>query len=333
MCPLPPRSPRTRQRPRPLAATGREDSLLSADGRLLRGDDRGPGQTPLQRWAYCRGSSRLAMPSSHTSRTSGSSSGRCGLAVFYPHPRVALPMWKVAAALSGVGRHLAAMVLVYWRRRPYLLVGWLWFLGMLVPVIGLVQVGIHAMADRYTYLPQIGLCAAVAWLADARVFAARAPARRDACAFISTCVSGPAGRTDGRRLASDDFLAGRRHDLGPGLACTSRNELRHNNLATFWGTTAVLTRLSKHYRQALKIRHDLPEAHNNLGSLLLDRGQLDQSIAECRQALEIRPDYVGARLNLGNALAARGLVDEAIFQDRRRAGDTARLREGPHKSG
>ena len=85
-----------------------------------------------------------------------------GLAVLYPYPEGDLPIWKVAASsLAVTGISTAALV---WRRRfPYLFVGWFWYVGMLVPVIGLVQVGLQSMADRYTYLPQIGLCIAVAW--------------------------------------------------------------------------------------------------------------------------------------------------------------------------
>ena len=88
------------------------------------------------------------------------------LAAFYPHPRDGLPPWQIAAA----GALLAAIsgsVLALARRQPYLLVGWLWYLGTLVPVIGLVQVGLQAMADRYTYVPLIGCFLMIAWgLAD-----------------------------------------------------------------------------------------------------------------------------------------------------------------------
>ena len=86
-----------------------------------------------------------------------------GLAAFYPHPGAGLPPWKpVAACLVLAGISVAASGIAT-ATHPYLLVGWFWYLGMLVPVIGLVQVGIQAMADRYTYLPQIGLCIALAW--------------------------------------------------------------------------------------------------------------------------------------------------------------------------
>ena len=85
-----------------------------------------------------------------------------GLAVFYPHPGPGLPLWKPIASL--VALTAISIAVLAWRRRcPAVLVGWFWYLGMLVPVIGLVQVGAQAMADRYTYLPQIGLCIALSW--------------------------------------------------------------------------------------------------------------------------------------------------------------------------
>ena len=85
-----------------------------------------------------------------------------GLAVLYVHPQDTLPIWKIVGALlTLIG--ISAGVGVLWRKCPYLLVGWLWYLGMLVPVIGLVQVGEQAMADRYTYLPLIGPCIGLAW--------------------------------------------------------------------------------------------------------------------------------------------------------------------------
>ena len=89
-----------------------------------------------------------------------------GLSAFYPHPQDSLPMWKIAVAATVlIGISLA--VVLAWRRIPCLFVGWFWYVGMLVPVIGVVQVGSQAMADRYTYLPQIGLCIAVTWSAAA----------------------------------------------------------------------------------------------------------------------------------------------------------------------
>src|SRR5262249_36493878 len=85
-----------------------------------------------------------------------------GLAVFYPHPRASLPAWQVAGAALLLGA-LTALALRAWARRPYLAVGWLWYLALLAPVIGIVQVGGQAMADRYSYLPLVGIAIALAW--------------------------------------------------------------------------------------------------------------------------------------------------------------------------
>ena len=87
-----------------------------------------------------------------------------GLAALYPHPENSLPPWEVAGAFFAL-LGISVAVLLLRRRHPHLLVGWLWYLGMMVPVIGLVQVGSQGMACRYTYLPQIGLCVALAWAA------------------------------------------------------------------------------------------------------------------------------------------------------------------------
>ena len=84
------------------------------------------------------------------------------LTLFYPHPGTRLPLRRVASALILLVA-ITAVAAYFWRRRPYLLVGWLWFLGMLVPVIGLMQIGAHSRADRYNYLSQIGLSIALAW--------------------------------------------------------------------------------------------------------------------------------------------------------------------------
>ena len=132
-----------------------------------------------------------------------------GLAVFYPRSGLDLPLWKVlGAALVLLG--ITGGVVVLRRRCPYLLVGWLWYVGMLVPVIGIVQVGSQMMADRFTYLPQIGPCIALTWgLADVRRFlAVSSPAvgrRERRCA----------GVFDGLRVASDNVLAGQRDPLDP----------------------------------------------------------------------------------------------------------------------
>ena len=147
-----------------------------------------------------------------------------GLAVFYPHPGYGLPIWQVAGALLLlVGITVGALACR--RRYPYLLVGWLWYLGMLVPVIGLVQVGEQSMADRYTYLPQIGVVVALAWGAK-RLFAAR-PWRAWAwgvalCGRLAV-LTGCAWRQTSYWGDSADLW--RR-----ALDCTTSNAIAHNGL-------------------------------------------------------------------------------------------------------
>ena len=122
------------------------------------------------------------------------------LAVYYPHPVHGLPVWQIAGATLLLAM-ISAGVVVWGQRSRYLVVGWLWYLGMLVPVIGLVQVGRQAMADRYTYLPQIGLAIALAWAAKSLL--PSLPHR----AWAWRSLGGGVGGSDGMRVATDSLLA------------------------------------------------------------------------------------------------------------------------------
>jgi tetratricopeptide (TPR) repeat protein len=201
------------------------------------------------------------------------------LAVIYPHPGT----WGMAATLASVLLLGAVSLgaLLFLRSRPYLVVGWFWFLGMLVPVIGLVQAGSQAMADRFTYLPHIGLLVALVWgVAD---LTRELPRRR-------TVLTAAAG------LAL--------------VACAgiSLAQLRH------WRNSATL------FAHAVAVTRDNAIAHYNLGQALsmqaqalADRGQTADATALWRaslphyeEALRVRPDHVGARNNLGLTLATLG---------------------------
>ena len=213
-----------------------------------------------------------------------------GLAPCYPR-RPVLPPWQVAAAVLLLVSITAAAV--RWRRqRPYLLVGWLWYVGMLVPVIGLVQFGGQAEADRFTYLPQIGLAVALVWTA---ADACRAwPRFRPIGAVAATCavmILAVAAWRQTSYWRDSETLWTRT------LACTSRNAV----------------------------------AHNNLGIALADRGRIDEAIEQYRKALDINPDYVEAHNNLGIALASCGRIDEAIEHYRKALEHQARLRRSPQQ--
>ncbi len=197
-----------------------------------------------------------------------------GLAAYYPHPERHLPMWKILGALVILA--CISIAAVRWRRRfPYLLVGWLWYVGMLLPVIGIVQVGSQAMADRYTYLPQIGVYIALVFgLAEARW---SWPYRR----WLVWRGSGPgAGRSYGLRVAADGLLARQRDFVDPclGLYFAQRR-----------GRTQPGARLGRpgpprfeaieHYREALQFSRDYMEAHANLSAALIRAGTAGRGVS------------------------------------------------------
>ncbi len=197
----------------------------------------------------------------------------------YPYPYSGLPAGRVAVALLVLAA-ISLAVAALWRRRPYLLVGWLWYLGMLVPVIGLVQVGTQSMADRYTYLPLIGPTVALSWLATR--FAASSPRWRLPAAAIACLI----------------LL-----DL---ILLTSQQ-------VSYWRDSQTL------WSHALDCDADNWRAHHGLGAALLESQQYDKAIAECSRSLELRPCYAPARASLGRALehrGARGDIEAAIEQYR-----------------
>ncbi len=233
------------------------------------------------------------------------------LAVFYPHPGDALPSWRTVGACLVLGL-VSAAALIWRRRHPYLLVGWLWYLGMLVPVIGFVQVGSQAMADRYTYLTQIGLYIAAAW--GAMHVAGTSPSRRWICG-VAACVvililSAAASRQVWYWHDSETLW-------NHALVSTARNHEAHNHLARALALRGEADQAISHYRQALEIRPDFVEAHNNLGNALASRGDSAAALAHYRTALNLKPDYVEAHNNLGLALADRGQLEAAIAEYRR----------------
>ncbi len=253
--------------------------------------------------------------------------------MFYPHPGPALPVWKVVGAVV-VLVCISAGALACWRRCPYLLVGWLWYLGMLVPVIGLVQVGVQAMADRYTYLPQIGLYIALAWaVADA------VPVLALSSLGVRRRVGAGAGGSDGLCMASDVVLAGQRDSLDPrpGLyrqkLAGPQQPVACNNFGMVLADRGRFDEAIACFEKALEIKPDFAEAYFNLGLVLARHGQIDKAIAHYHKALELKPDCAEAHYNLGLALAGRGQVDEAMACFRKALEIKPELRGGPLQPG
>jgi tetratricopeptide (TPR) repeat protein len=224
------------------------------------------------------------------------------LAPFYPHPGGTLSWWQSVAA----GLLLAAVtaaVLAAARRRPYLALGWLWYLIALVPVIGLVQVGWQGMADRYTYVPLIGPFIAVSWgLADLvgrwRVAAAAvAAAGLSACAALSWIQ---VGYWHDSLTLWNHTLQGREDNLVAhyclGLALADQGR-----------TDAAVA----HYRRSLELKPDHPEAHYALAQAFLQHGQYGEAIRHLEATLTLKPRYAEAENNLGLAYQQRGDFEEA----------------------
>ena len=265
------------------------------------------------------------------------------LAPFHPH--------AASPDIAGAAVALVALALATWGvlraapRRPYLAVGWLWTLGMLVPVIGLIQVGRQAYADRYTYLPTIGLLIALVWgVADlvgrsrrARGLAAAATAALLLALSIATARQVARWRdtrtlfTHALAVTPDNVVA--RENLGDALleAGDARAAIPHleqavrldpefpgarNNLGSALGLVGRYDEAAAQFQAALRT-HETVDAHFNLGHIYATQGRMDEAIRECEAALRIEPSHYESNAQLGLALAARGRLDEAADHLRR----------------
>ncbi|MBI4771665.1 MAG: tetratricopeptide repeat protein [Chloroflexi bacterium] len=255
------------------------------------------------------------------------------LAVFYPFPTEIAPVMVAAAAILVAGICAATW---HWRRRhPYVLIGWLWYMAMLLPTLGLVPIGAQAMADRYTYLPSAGLAVAFIWL-SAGIAGAGLPARLAAGAGGAALILAllPATRAqvgvwrDGATLFSHalrvtrdnwhiehEFGAllfnGKRYDEAQAhfletLRLKPNHVLARYNLAgvLFWqGRTAPAV---AEYREVLRLRPDFAEAHFRLARALAYLGNAAEALPAFEEALRLEPDHAGAAAGLRKALAALG---------------------------
>jgi len=241
-----------------------------------------------------------------------------GLAMPYPHPGADVPLPKLvvsAALLAG----LSLLCFATRRRHPHLAIGWMWFLGTLVPVIGLVQVGSQALADRYTYVPLLGLFLALAWSIPAsggplgRRSREDAPAvRRDTLPLALTCALVPLLSVltwlQLEHWRDESALARR------ALAVTRDNALAHDRLGLELARSGEPEQAIPHHLRAIEIRPRFAEAHHNLAGALVALGRVGEALERYREALRLEPDYPEARLNWGVALVRSGRMAEAIEQ-------------------
>jgi tetratricopeptide (TPR) repeat protein len=271
------------------------------------------------------------------------------LSVLYLHPNLPGGTPWAAWQVVGAGMLLLAISLLATRRR-YALMGWLWYLGTLIPVIGLVRVGFQAMADRYTYVPLIGLFVILVW--GGAELIEKIPSRGTrsrratvACtvALLLVCLVWTRVQTFfwtnsltlyARALAVEPANPVIHYQLALTLRAGERVDeavshfrralevdpdfarARHSLAATLAEMEEVDESIDE-YRRLLQIDPDGADAHSDLGAMLEVRGDHAEAISHYRRALEIRPDYPEAHFNLGNALLALGESDEAIAHYRR----------------
>jgi tetratricopeptide (TPR) repeat protein len=226
------------------------------------------------------------------------------LAVGYPFPNHQ-PVTTVAGAALLV-LAITGLALWQWRRRPCLLTGWLWFLGILVPVIGIVQVGLQAMADRYTYLPILGLQLALLW--TLREVALPSAVRRFVPAAVALMLAGCAARTWNQLGVWQNSNTLYEH----ALAVTKDNYLAHGYLATTLLNEGHFDEAGLHLRRAVEIKPDYAAARHRLGVALEKMGRTDEALATYLELLKIRPNYADAQYNVGVILLNRNQPAEAI---------------------
>ncbi len=229
-----------------------------------------------------------------------------GLTVFYPYPRT-VPAWEAIGALL-VLLCVTVMAIRLIQKAPYFTVGWLWFLGTLVPVLGLLQTGLWpAMADRFAYVPLIGLFMIFAWglpricqnLSHYKVWLSAS------VALLLLILITVTWRQVGHWENSITLFE---HNL----KFTSNNCIAHNNLGNALNQQNRSKEAIVHYLKALEIKPDYVQAHNNLGNALNRQNRPKEAIRHYLKALEIKPDYVQAHNNLGNTLSNLGRIEDAI---------------------
>jgi tetratricopeptide (TPR) repeat protein len=230
------------------------------------------------------------------------------LAAFYPYPAPSVLGWS---AVGAAGLLALATVIVLRRRRhqPYLAVGWLWYMGTLVPVIGLVQVGHQALADRYTYIPLIGLFIMLAWVLGDGVAQQpgwRLPVAAMSGAMLAACLAGS--------WVQAGYWKGGETLWRHALEVLQESDTAHNGLGVALLERGQTEEAIAHFREAVRLNPRMAEARNNLGGTLARTGQIEEGIAHLEQAVLINSHYVKARVNLGNAFLKSGQVDEAVRQ-------------------
>jgi len=220
------------------------------------------------------------------------------LTVLYPYPNT-WPFWQVAGACLVLGL-FSGLVIKYFRKHPYLVVGWLWYLGTLVPVIGIIQFGAQPMADRYTYITFIGLYIMIAWgipelLGNWRY-------KKIVLASVTTFIL--MGLIIGAR-AQTAYWTNSIRLFNHAIEVTRDNYLAHRNLGLALSYRGELDQALGHFKKALRINPKSARSYNDIGTYHMLKGQYDDSIGYFRKALYFQPNFPKAHNNLGLVLRAK----------------------------
>jgi protein O-mannosyl-transferase len=230
------------------------------------------------------------------------------MAVYYPHPTNTMPASIVIIATILL-LAISAGALAGWRRYPYLSVGWFWYLGTLVPMIGLVQIGYFARADRFSYVTQIGLYIAVVW-GVAQLTAAGTDRRwlRSVVAIVAAAALLRAAWQQTTYWHDSERL------WAHAVACTEPNTMAYDQYGSALDEHGREADAILCYQKAIALDPKLPQPHYNYGVILHRKGMVDEAMAHYRATIKYRPDFADAYYNLAIALAQRSQTDEAITQ-------------------
>jgi Flp pilus assembly protein TadD len=223
----------------------------------------------------------------------------------YPHPGYWAAGWVVFSAVLVIGLSIAAMWLG--RKLPFVPVGWFWFVGTLIPTIGLVQVGGQSMADRYTYLPLVGLFVIIAW-GGGELWSQRGWPKSLIALAAGLLLAAGAGQT---RIQLASWQTTETLFLHA-LAVTKNNIVACNKLGSFYSRQGRTTEAMDYFARALQINPDDPDVLYDLGNALAQRGDWDNAIRSYRHALQATPDQADVLNNLGFALTAKKQFADAI---------------------
>ena len=228
------------------------------------------------------------------------------LAVLYPHPGNSLLLWKgVVAGLALV--LITILVIRKARKIPYLAVGWLWYVVTLIPVIGIVQVGAQAMADRYTYITLIGLFIIIAW--GANDLLSKWPHRKISLGTLAAIILPVLIVLTWKQVQYwENSITLFKHTVKH----TSNNVVIYNNLGIAYKDSGKYKEAIEAYKQAIRINPDYAMAYSNLGVAYNDSGKYKEAIKVCKKSIRINPDSAEAHFNLGVAYGELGKYKEAI---------------------